>query len=77
MNCNGPVCSTTQLYGESSSSAYNQYFATSGDTLTIRTPRTIATSNASGLIGELCWDSNYIYVCVANNSWRRISLTTF
>lgn len=33
------------------------------------------TSSASA--GEIRWDSNYIYVAVANNSWKRVSLSSF
>ncbi len=77
MNMTGPISSSINPYGEPSSSSYFQYFATSGDTITIRTPRTPSSSSASGLVGEWCWDSTYLYVCVANNSWKRIALATF
>ena len=77
MNTTGPVCSTTNFNGESSSSSYDQYFATSGDTMTIRTPRTPASSTATGLIGEMCWDTGFIYICIANNTWKRVALSTF
>jgi hypothetical protein len=32
-------------------------------------------ANAAGIAGEICWDSNYIYVCVATNTWKRAALT--
>lgn len=37
-------------------------------------PQTKA-SNATGTTGQICWDSNYIYVCTATNTWKRASLT--
>lgn len=38
----------------------------------IRTPKTPASKNDSGNTGDICWDANYIYVCVATNSWKRV-----
>ena len=40
-------------------------------------PRAISTSDTAGDPGEICWDSSYIYVCVATDSWKRVSLTAF
>lgn len=37
-------------------------------------PQTKA-SNATGTTGQICWDSNYIYVCTATDTWKRASLT--
>lgn len=31
-------------------------------------------SNDSGSAGELRWDTNYLYVCVTNNLWKKIPL---
>lgn len=31
-------------------------------------------SNAVGTTGQICWDSNYIYVCTATNTWKRVQL---
>lgn len=43
-----------------------------GDTFQIATARTPATFNATGIKGEICWDSGFIYVCIATNSWKRV-----
>lgn len=48
-----------------------------GDTLRLRTAKTPASSGASGNQGDMCWDSDYEYRCVATNTWKRIALTTF
>ncbi len=32
-------------------------------------------NNASGDAGEICWDTGYLYVCTATNTWERIELT--
>lgn len=42
-----------------------------GDRVRLGTPRTIPTSGSTGVTGEMCWDQNYLYLCVAANTWRR------
>jgi hypothetical protein len=49
----------------------------SGSTLRLGTARTPASSTATGNQGEVCWDTSYLYVCIATNTWRRIALTTW
>ena len=36
-----------------------------------------ASSTATGTVGEIRIDANYIYVCVATNTWKRTALTTW
>jgi hypothetical protein len=36
-----------------------------------------ATSGSAGEAGEIRWDSGFIYVCVASNTWKRATLNTF
>lgn len=43
----------------------------------LRSNKTPSSSTASGNIGDICWDSSYIYVCVSNNSWKRSSLASW
>lgn len=43
----------------------------------LRTANTPASANASGNVGDICWDSSYVYVCVANNTWKRSALSTW
>ena len=47
-----------------------------GDTIRLRDDRTPASATASGNKGDICYDSNYMYVCVATNTWKRIALAT-
>ena len=35
------------------------------------------TSESTGDTGQIVWDDNYIYVCVATNTWKRASLATW
>lgn len=34
------------------------------------------TSSSPGVVGQLAWDTNYIYVCIAPNTWARSALTS-
>ena len=38
---------------------------------------TPASSSAPGVTGQHAWDSNYMYVCTATNTWKRAALTSF
>lgn len=39
--------------------------------------RTITSSTAEGTAGEICFDTDYVYVCVATNTWKRFTLETW
>ena len=43
----------------------------------IRNSNTPLAANDPGLKGEICWDSNYIYICVATDTWKRVALSTW
>ena len=51
--------------------------ATTGDNIRIDTSQTPYSSSASGTKGEIAYDTSYIYVCVATNTWKRVALSTF
>lgn len=36
-----------------------------------------ANAGSSGEAGTITWDSNYIYVCVATNTWKRVAIATW
>ena len=38
---------------------------------------TPATSAAAGTVGQMSWDANFLYVCTATNTWKRITLVAF
>ncbi len=53
---------------------------TFSDNTTLTTAsRSVFTGNSSsnGVPGAIQYDSDYIYVCVANNTWKRAALTTW
>jgi hypothetical protein len=35
------------------------------------------TSSSTGLTNNISFDSNYLYICIAENTWKRIALTSF
>lgn len=47
------------------------------DVLRLRTSKTPASASAAGNTGDRCWDSNYLYQCVATNTWKRAALSTW
>lgn len=49
----------------------------SDDRVRIRNPRTPASATAFGDQGDVCWDADYVYVCVAPNTWKRAALATW
>lgn len=38
---------------------------------------TPASATASGTAGEVAWDANYIYICTATNTWKRVAISTW
>jgi hypothetical protein len=34
-------------------------------------------SNATGTVGQIVWDTNYIYVCIGANTWKRATLNAY
>lgn len=47
------------------------------DTIRLRTAKTPASASASGNTGDLAWDADYVYVCVATNTWKRAPIATW
>ena len=41
------------------------------------TPDTPASASASGTAGQISVDANYIYVCTATNTWKRVAIATW
>lgn len=48
-----------------------------GDRIRVGNARTPASATATGSAGEICWDANYIYVCIATNTWKRADIATW
>ena len=45
--------------------------------LTLQPDVPTASSHNFGVRGQICIDSNYLYVCVSDNTWKKISLLNF
>lgn len=51
--------------------------AFAGNQIGIATAQTPASATATGTTGTVCWDSSYIYVCTATNTWKRSAIATW
>lgn len=50
---------------------------TAGNSLRVRTASTPASATAAGDAGTITWDADYLYVCVATDTWKRAALSTW
>jgi len=48
-----------------------------GNAVRIRTSSTPSSASDFGVAGEIRWDANYIYVCVATDTWKRVAISTW
>jgi hypothetical protein len=46
-----------------------------GDRVILQNPRTISSRTETGTAGTICWDQNYLYICVSTNAWAKVGLT--
>tara|TARA_R100000278_G_C5452942_1_gene158095 strand:- start:48 stop:989 length:942 start_codon:yes stop_codon:yes gene_type:complete len=47
------------------------------DSIRLRNSNTPSAADDFGFPGEIRWDANYIYVCVATDTWKRVALSTW
>lgn len=47
------------------------------DRMRIRYGKTPASATSGGNQGDICWDENYIYVCIATDTWKRAELSSW
>jgi hypothetical protein len=45
--------------------------------LRITSPTVPASAGATGTTGDIAWDANYIYVCIATDTWKRVAIATW
>jgi len=48
-----------------------------GDSIRLRQSQTPASASATGTQGQIAWDANYMYVCTATDTWKRVALATW
>lgn len=51
--------------------------ASDGNILPKRLSAVLASITSDGVTGDMAWDSNYAYFCVAYNTWRRVALSSW
>ncbi len=81
---------SNKLYIESSSSITpliygefdNDFVTINGDfnvtgTVNVASGTGPATSSGTGTIGDITWDSGFVYVCVDTNTWKRSTISTW
>lgn len=47
------------------------------DQLNIRDPNVPSSASDTGTAGDIAWDSNYIYICTATDTWKRVAIATW
>jgi len=47
------------------------------DSMRLRNSNTPSSATDFGHQGEIRWDANYIYICVATDTWKRVALSTW
>lgn len=52
-------------------------FDVNSDIIRLRTSKTPSSASATGVAGSVCWDSSYIYICTATNTWKRVAISTW
>ena len=38
---------------------------------------TPASATATGTVGQIHWDGDYIYICIATNTWKRVLIESW
>ena len=57
--------------------APTEAFDIDADAIRLRQSRTPTSAAATGEAGTLCWNGDYVYVCVAANTWKRAALASW
>ena len=52
-------------------------FSQDGGNYRFANSKTVTNSTDSGVTGQIAWDANYIYVCIATDTWRRVAHATW
>jgi hypothetical protein len=47
------------------------------DKIRLRTKKTPSSASAAGEQGDICWDDNYMYICIGTDTWKRTTLSTW
>lgn len=73
-----PLMANTYNIGGVGDEVKDGYFAGTVFTGVLNTStQTPATAGATGVVGTITWDADFIYVCIAANTWKRAALSTW
>jgi len=50
---------------------------TDTDQLRVTTPTVPSSASDTGTAGDIAWDADYIYVCTATDTWKRVAISTW
>ncbi len=64
------------LYGIFASTAAAQKL-TINALLNLSVSKTPSSASDTGVLGDIAWDTSYIYVCTATNTWKRVAIATW
>ena len=53
------------------------FFVRHDGTLVISSPTVPAATNSTGVKGQIAFTNNFFYICISNNTWRRVQLGTW
>jgi len=71
------IDSSGRLLVGTSSQSGGSLLQVNDDRIRIASSKTPASASDTGTAGEICWDSSYIYVCTATDTWKRAALSTW
>tara|TARA_S200002703_G_scaffold123221_1_gene109158 strand:- start:850 stop:2487 length:1638 start_codon:yes stop_codon:yes gene_type:complete len=71
------IDSSGRLLVGTSSQAGGSLLQVNDDRIRVASSKTPASASDTGTAGEVCWDSSYIYVCTATDTWKRAALSTW
>ena len=71
------IDSSGRLLVGTSSDSGGALLQVNGNRIRVGTAKTPASASDTGTAGEICWDTSYIYVCTATDTWKRAALSTW
>lgn len=74
---NGTVVGTTTPATGAFTALSSTGLDVAANSIRVQTAKTPATATDTGTTGDICWDADYIYVCIAANTWKRTAITTW
>ncbi len=73
VSSNNYVAGQTNLNGLS---RLNQ-LVVANNSFIISTAKTPSSASDTGTLGQIAWDTGFIYICTATNTWERVAIATW